>query len=164
MNLRDATEEDLPVLNAIYNEVLLRTSHIYRTRPWALEDRVAWFATQQAGNFPTVVAQNEDLSLAGFGSFGSFRAGDGYSRTVEISIHLRPGARRQGTGTRILQRLIEIARQQGRHVLMAAVDAGNEPSLRFLEKAGFTQAGTLPQVGYKFGRYLDLVLLHYTLD
>ena len=75
-----------------------------------------------------------------------------------------PSVRRQGIGTALLQALLQRAQAAGKHVLIAGVDSAGAASLKFLERNGFERVGHLREVGYKFGQFLDLVLLQYTLE
>ena len=162
MTIRPAIHSDFEAITEIYNEVLLTSTAIYRDIPFTLADRLEWWHTQQAKNYPVLVADN-DGAIQGFATFGDFRSWPGYRFTVEGTIHLRPNARRQGTGTALLKELIAAAKASGKHILMAGVDSENTASLSFLEHNGFKRAAHLKEVGYKFGRFLDLVLLQYWL-
>jgi phosphinothricin acetyltransferase len=162
VTIRPAVQNDLPAVTDIYNEVLIHTTAIYRDIPATLEDRTLWWKAQQEKGYPVLVAE-EDGVIRGFASFGDFRTWPGYRFTVEGTIHLAPAARRKGIGTHLLQELIAAARANGKHMLIAGVDSENIASLHFLEKAGFDRTAHLREVGYKFNRFLDLVLLQYRL-
>jgi phosphinothricin acetyltransferase len=162
VNIRPAVLADFEAITEIYNEVLLNSTAIYRDIPVNLQDRVAWWESQQAKHYPVLVAE-EDGVVLGFASFGDFRSWPGYRLTVEGTIHLGPQARRKGVGTALLKELISAAKAAGKHMLIAGVDSENTASLNFLEQAGFKRTAHLQEVGYKFGRFLDLVLLQYRL-
>ena len=98
-----------------------------------------------------------------FGSFGDFRAWPGYRFTVEHTLHVRADSRGRGIGTQLLRALMERASTLGKRVMIAGVDADNAASIRLHERLGFTRAGRLPEVGYKFERWLDLVFLQRAL-
>jgi len=163
MQIRDAEEKDIPHLTEIYNEVLISSTAIYRDIPVSVEERLQWFRIQREKAYAVLVAEERDR-LVGFASYGDFRPWPGYRFTVEGSIHLRSEARRQGAGTRLFQALIAHARDAGKHMLIAGVDSENLASLRFLEKLGAERVAHLREVGYKFGRYLDLVLFQIPLS
>jgi L-amino acid N-acyltransferase len=91
------------------------------------------------------------------------RAWSGYRFTVEHTLHVRANARGRGIGTRLLLALIERARALGKHVMVAGVDGDNAASMHLHERLGFTRAGRLSEVGYKFGRWLDLVFLQRSI-
>jgi phosphinothricin acetyltransferase len=160
MPIRDAIEADFDEITAIYNEVLTNSTAIYNDRPTTCQERIAWWKTRQEQGYPVLVATNGD-SILGFGTFGDFRSWPGYRLTVEGTIHIHPSARGQGVGTEILKVLVSRAKALGKHVMIAGVDSENTASLRFLERFGFQRAAFLREVGFKFGRYLDLILLQY---
>ena len=162
MEIHDAVLDDLEQITAIYNEVLTNSTAIYNDRPSTLEERIEWWRGRIAQGFPVLVA-GDGRQVAGYASFGDFRAWPGYRLTVEGSIHIRAGLRGQGTGTALLNSIVERARALGKHVMIAGVDSENAASLTFLERYGFEPAGHLREVGYKFDRYLDLVFLQYWL-
>uniref|UniRef100_UPI003221B93B GNAT family N-acetyltransferase n=1 Tax=Microbacterium sp. TaxID=51671 RepID=UPI003221B93B len=127
-------------------------------------DRAAWIAARQASGYPVLVAVDQGDTVVGYASFGDWRAFDGYRHTVEHSVYVRSDQRGGGIGRALMLTLIERARRLGKHVMVAGVEAGNEGSLRLHERLGFEHAGTLRQVGTKFGAWLDLTFLQLTLD
>jgi L-amino acid N-acyltransferase YncA len=160
MQIRDAVEEDIDTIREIYNDVLTHSTAIYNDRPATREDRIAWWQARVSQGYPVLVAE-QDGQVVGFASFGDFRSWPGYRFTVEGTVHIRSGWRGQGTGTALLHDIVDRARTLGKHVLIAGVDAENTASLKYLERFGFLRAGHLREVGFKFGRYLDLVFLQY---
>jgi L-amino acid N-acyltransferase YncA len=158
LRLADATAADLPGLLAIYNEVIATSTAVYSYLPVTLEERRQWWQARLAQGYPVLVARNRD-GVAGFASFGDFRAWPGYRFTVEHSVHVRADGRGRGIGTQLVGALIPRAAALGKHVMIAGVDAANTPAIRFHERLGFTHAGTLREVGYKFDRWLDLLFL-----
>lgn len=163
MEIRDATAADLLPIRDIYNSVLLASTAIYNDRPVTLEDRETWWRTRLAQDFPVIVAV-DDTGVLGYASFGDFRPWPGYRLTVEGTIHIREGVRGQGIGSRLLEELVARARTLGKHVMIAGVDSENSASLHFLTSHGFVPAGQLREVGFKFGRYLNLNFLHLFLN
>ena len=107
-----------------------------------------------------MVAVSDDDKVLGYASFGDWRAWDGYRHTVEHSVYVRSDQRGAGIGKALMEALIGRARDIGKHVMVAGIEAGNTGSIRLHEKLGFEQAGLLRQVGTKFGRWLDLAFLH----
>ena len=163
MHIREATVSDLGEITEIYNDIVLTSTAIYNDRPVTLEDRLAWWSARLEQGYPVLVAQDEG-SVAGFASFGDFRAWPGYRFTVEGTVHIRSGLRGRGVGTALLQELIRLAQEKGKHTLVAGVDAENAASLRFLTRFGFEQVAHFREVGFKFGRFLDLIFLQYWLS
>ena len=162
MRIRDATESDLQGVLAIYNDVISTSTATFTTTPVTLDERRSWWQARTAAGCPVLIA-HDMRGVAGFGTFGEFRAWPGYRFTVEHTLHVRADARGRGLGTQLLLALIERARILGKHVMIAGVDADNAGSIRLHERLGFTQAGRLHEVGYKFGRWLDLVFLQRSI-
>jgi L-amino acid N-acyltransferase YncA len=162
MTIRDATVSDLAAVTDIYNEVLLHSTAIYREEPTTTEERIAWWRAQLEKGYPLLVAEDEG-SIIGFASFGDFRPWPGYRFTVEGTIHLRREARHRGIGTMLFQKLLSRARDAGKHMMIAGVDSENIASLRFMEKLGAERRAHLKEVGFKFGRFLDLVYFQIPL-
>jgi phosphinothricin acetyltransferase len=163
VQVRDAREEDLAGVLAIYNDVIATTTAIFRDEPATLEDRREWWQARAAQGYPVLVAIEDD-AVVGFASFGDFRAWPGYRYTVEHSVHVRADRRGSGAGQALMRPLIARARTLGKHVMMAGVDADNAGSIRFHERLGFERVGHLREVGFKFGRRLDLVFLQRLLN
>ena len=163
LQVRDAQEEDLAGVLAIYNDVIATTTAVFRDEPATLEDRREWWQARIAQGYPVLVAI-EDEAVVGFASFGDFRAWPGYRFTVEHSVHVRADRRGSGVGQALMRLLIARARTLGKHVMMAGVDADNADSIRFHERLGFERVGHLREVGFKFGRRLDLVFLQRLLN
>jgi L-amino acid N-acyltransferase len=163
IDIRDAGEEDVPGILAIYNEVIATSTAVYREDPATLADRVQWFAARRAQGYPVIVAVDAS-GVVGFASYGDFRTWPGYRFSVEHTVHIRGDRRGHGIGTALMRPLMERARQQGKHVMIGGVDADNEPSLRFHERLGFTRVAHLREVGFKFGRWLDLIFVQRILE
>ena len=161
--IRDATEADLPAILAIYNDVLATSTAIFSETPTTLEDRRQWFRARRDAGYPVLVA-TDDSGVLGFATFGDFRTWPGYRHTVEHTVHVRADARGRGIGRGLITVLLERAGELGKHVMVAGVDADNLTSIRLHERLGFQRAGTLHQVGCKFGRWLDLTFLERRLD
>ena len=163
MQIRDAHEADLPGILAIYNEVIAASTAVFAEAPVTLADRRDWWRTRTAQGYPVLVAA-DGSGVLGFASFGDFRAWPGYRYTVEHSVHVRADRRGQGTGRQLMAALFPRAAGLGKHVMIAGVDAANAASLRFHTQLGFEPVGHLREVGRKFDRWLDLVLLQRWLD
>ncbi|MGV6872977.1 N-acetyltransferase family protein [Pseudochelatococcus sp. B33] len=167
MLIRPATEADVRGITAIYNHAVANTTAIWNDTIVDEANRAAWLAARRSGGFPVLVAVADEPGadgVYGYASFGEWRAFDGYRHTVEHSVYVHPHHQRAGIGRLLLERLIEEARAQGRHVMMAAIESGNTASLALHYGFGFEEAGHCREVGTKFGRWLDLTLLQYVLD
>jgi phosphinothricin acetyltransferase len=102
--------------------------------------------------------------VVGYATFGDFRPFDGYRHTVEHSVYVRRDRRGKGVGKALMAALIGRAREIGKHVMVAAIEADNASSIRLHENLGFVPAGHMTQVGAKFGQWLDLAFMQLTLD
>lgn len=163
MELRAATAQDAAGIALIYNDAVANTTAIWNDVQVDVANRAAWIAERQAQGFPVFVAVESDAVL-GYASYGPWRPHDGYRRTVEHSVYVSTQARGQGLGITLMEALIAAAKAQGLHVMVAGIDASNAVSIRLHERLGFAQTGLLPQVGMKFGRWLDLAFLQLQLD
>lgn len=163
MQIRDALPGDAPAIMSIYNHAVAHTTAIWNEALVDEANRRAWMQERQAMGFPVLVVQRE-ADLLGYASFGPWRAFEGFRHTVEHSVYVHPDHHGQGLGRQLMQALIERARSQHIHVMVAAIEAGNSASIRLHKTLGFAQTGLMPQVGTKFGRWLDLAFLQLRLD
>jgi L-amino acid N-acyltransferase len=163
MEIRDATEDDLAGIVAIYNEVIATSTAVFHSVPVTLEDRRAWWHARKAQAYPLLVATDAS-GVVGFSTFGDFRAWPGYRYTVEHTVHVRADRRGTGVGQPLVRALFPLASALGKHMMIAGVDAANAGSIRFHERLGFRTAGHLREVGWKFDRWLDLVFMQRELE
>ena len=161
--IRHAVTADAAGILSMYNYAVRDTTAIFDTTESDLAGRKAWLAKRQAAGFPVLIAEI-DGTVAGFASFGEFRAWDGYRFTVEHSIYVDPARHREGIGRALLAALIEHARRAGKHAMVAGIEAGNAGSIALHRRLGFQEVGRMPQVAEKFGRWLDLVFLQLLVD
>ena len=148
---------------AILNHAITTSTALYDYHPRTMDNMVTWFAAKAAGNFPVIGAVNKSGTLMGFASYGTFRAFPAYKYTVEHSVYVHAEFRGQGLAKQLMHALIARAQAQGKHVLVGAIDADNAVSLKLHAELGFERVGTMPQVGFKFGRWLDLALVQRVL-
>jgi phosphinothricin acetyltransferase len=160
--VRPATAADLPAILAIYNDAVVNTTAIWNDAVVDIDNRLAWFEARARQNYPVLVA---DLvgAVVGYGSFGDFRPFDGYRHSVENSVYVAADARRRGVASALLAALIERGRALGKHVMIAGIAADNLASIRLHAKHGFSETARMPEVGTKFGRWLDLVFMQKRL-
>ena len=161
--VRPAHRDDVPAILEIYNGAVLHTTASYDLEPVTLESRLEWFGQKEEGGWPVLVAE-EGGEVVGFATFGPFRSKAGYDGTAEHSVYIREDVRGGGLGMALMAPLIAEARRMGLHVLVGGIDADNAGSLRFHERFGFVPVAHMPQVGRKFGRWLDLVFVQLILD
>lgn len=141
---------------AIFNEAILTSTSLYDYKARTMEMMASWFAAKEKGNFPVIGLEDETGTLVAFGSYGTFRAFPAYKYSVEHSVYVRSDRRGQGLGRMVLRHLMDMAQERGIHTMIGGIDASNKASIKLHESLGFRHVGSLPQVGYKFGRWLDL--------
>ncbi|MES0880468.1 GNAT family N-acetyltransferase [Roseibium sp. SCP14] len=164
MNIRNAEPHDVPAILDLYNRAVRETTAAWTTREETLDDRLTWFEARKSQGLPVIVAVGSDDEVLGFASYGPFRPKEGYRLTAEHTIYVDPEVQKQGIGRGLLARLLEIAGVHGIHVLVGVVDSDNKASIALHEKLGFEKTGHMPQVGTKFGRWLNLVFLTKVLS
>ncbi len=163
VQVRPAVRADVPAILEIYNHAVLHTTASYDLEPQVLDVRLAWFDLRVLEGWPVLVAE-QGGRVVGWSTYGRFRDKPGYRHSVEHSVYVAPEVHGSGLGTALMRPLIEQARQDGHHVMIAGVDAENAGGLHFHERLGFVQAAHFRQVGHKFGRWLDLVFLQLMLE
>lgn len=161
--IRTARNTDLPAICAIYNDVIATSTAIFTDSPVTLTDRLFWLNDRRIKGYPVLVAEDSS-GIIGLATFGDFRSFPGYRYAVEHSVHVRAGMRGRGIGAALVEALFAPALALGKHVMIGAIDAGNDASLRFHERLGFAEVGRMPEVGRKGGQWLSLVFMQKLLD
>jgi phosphinothricin acetyltransferase len=159
----NAIRQDLPQILAIYNEVIRNSTAVYSEEELTPARGEAWFDSKAGNGFPLIVARDAS-GIAGFGTFGEFRAWPCYRQTVEHSVHVRADRRGQGLGRALVVELLARAAAGAKHVMIAGIDADNAVSIGLHHSLGFTNVGHFHEVGFKFGRWLDLVFMECILS
>lgn len=157
------TEHGMAIL-AIFNHAIVHSTALFDYEPRPPESMKLWFETKRQNKYPVLGAVNDRGDLLGFVSYGPFRAWPAYKYTVEHSVYIHPDYCRCGIGTLLLETIIAHATEKKFHVLIGGIEASNQASIQLHEKHGFVCSGIMKQVGYKFGRWLDLALYQLTLD
>lgn len=161
--IRPATAADFPAITAIYADAVRTGTATFELDPPDLAEMTARFEQLIAGDFPYIVAESGGR-IAGYAYAGPYRARPAYRFTVENSIYLDATARRQGIGLTLLERLIVESRARGHRQMIAVIgDSANAGSIAVHARAGFQMIGTMRDVGFKFGRWLDTVLMQLPL-
>lgn len=162
ITVRQATEDDLPQILDIYNEIIKNTTAVYYYEPHTLEMRKAWFDERKQSGFPIFVAE-EDGVILGMSTIGPFRVPTAYKYSVENTVHVAAHARGKGIGKLLMPPIIEAAKELGMHTIIAGIDAGNEVSMHLHTSFGFKEVAHFKEVGFKFDRWLDLKFLQLIL-
>ncbi|MGO4916248.1 GNAT family N-acetyltransferase [Pseudogemmobacter sp. W21_MBD1_M6] len=159
--IRAATPADCPAIADIWNPVIRDTLRTFTTALKTPEALVQSLAAKAVLSHPFLVA--DQGGILGFATYGQFRDGPGYARTMEHTIILAPQAQGRGVARALMLALEDRARAQAVHSLWAGVSAANPEGLGFHRAVGFVEVARLPEVGYKFGQWIDLILLRKQL-
>ncbi|RIY01000.1 N-acetyltransferase family protein [Aureimonas flava] len=163
--LRDASFDDIPAIARIYAEAVLHGTATYELSPPDEAEMSRRMGELRRQGYPYSVACDNAGAVIGYAYAGPFRARPAYRWTVEDSIYLAPEARGQGVGAALLQRLLDAAQALGFRQMIAVIgDAGNAPSIRVHAKHGFTHVGVFEGSGFKFGRWIDTVLMQRAVN
>jgi len=157
-------EQHAQAILDILNDAIVHSTALYDYKPRQMQNMVNWFEAKRSGAFPVIGIEDDQGQLLAFGSYGTFRAFPAYKYTVEHSVYVHKDQRGHGLGRQIMQALITAARENNLHALVGAIDAANAGSIALHESLGFRHVGTLPQVGFKFGRWLDLAFYQLLLE
>jgi L-amino acid N-acyltransferase len=161
--IRNYRESDAPAIRQIINDSILNTSHNYDYNPKSLKEVLALFQEKIRDGNPILVAELNG-EPCGYATFGKFRTKPGYSRTLEHSIYLNEKAQGKGLGSEMMRQLIGIASEQGYHMMIAGMDSENLGSYRFHQRLGFQETARMPEVSFKFGKWLTLVFMQLKLS
>jgi L-amino acid N-acyltransferase YncA len=162
MRVRPAEDGDLPALVRIYNRAIEHTLATFDVEPFTVDDRRAWFA-QFGFEYPLLVCEDRSGAVAGFAYYLPYRRKPAYAATMELSVYVDDGRRRRGAGSSLYAELLNRARAAGVHALIAVIAGDNPASDALHRRFGFQRVGVLPEVGRKFGRWVDTAFWHKIL-
>ena len=161
--IRPALAADLPAITGIYEHAVLHGTATFELIPPDLAEMTRRFNALMDGGFPYLVAEL-DGRVGGYAYAGPYRPRPAYRFTVENSIYLDPAIHRRGVGLKLLKRLIEECEPRGYRQMIAVIgDTANAGSIGVHTRCGFQMIGTHPDVGLKFGRWLDTVMMQLPL-
>jgi L-amino acid N-acyltransferase YncA len=162
VTVRPATPADAVAIASLLNAFLPTTTIEWTETPQPAESIPKWMDEHES-----VLVAEERGEVVGVAAFGWFRDAarrPGYRFTVENTIHVREDRWGSGVGRDLMRALVDVARESGKHTMVTAIDGANESSIRFHERLGFVEVARMPEIGAKFGRWLDLVLLQLRVD
>jgi L-amino acid N-acyltransferase YncA len=162
-NIRPATDADLPAINAIYNHYVLHSTCTYQTVPSTEQERVDWFMAHGPKHPVIVAADDVSGAVMGWGSLSKFHPRAAYENSVEDSVYLHHECRGRGVGTQILAELLRLAKELGHHTVLGGIDADQKGSVALHTKFGFEKVSHLKEVGFKQGRWLDVIWMQKML-
>lgn len=162
--LRACTPADLPALQAIYAHHVLTGTASFEIEPPDLAEINRRFEKITGLGWPWIVAEGEGGRVLGYAYCGPFRERAAYARTVENSVYIESGAQGRGLGRALMAELIIQARAAGAREMLAVIgDSGNAASIGLHAAMGFAHTGVFRNVGFKFGRWLDIVLMQASI-
>lgn len=153
---------DAEALRQIYNAEVAESTVTFDLVPRTLAEQIAWI-DEHAGGHPAIAAVGDDGEIAGFASLSPYRPRPAYATTVEDSVYVRRDLRAHGIGVLLLTELVTLAVDHGFHSIIARIVGGHDASIALHEKCGFEQVGVEHEVGRKFGKWLDVVLMQRML-
>ncbi len=163
LEIRFAAEADLPFITGIYDHAVRQGTATFELIPPDLAEMTRRFKALTDGGFPYFTAVL-DGRVVGYAYAGAYRPRPAYRFTVENSVYLQPAIHRRGIGLQLLQRLIAECEARGYRQMIAVIgDSANAGSIGLHTRCGFQMIGTHPNVGFKFGRWLDTVMMQRAL-
>ena len=160
MRLRQATAADAAAIGEIWNPIIRDTVITFWPTERSEADIIAYIADRAALGHPFLLAEDEGTrGLLGFASYGQFRGGAGYGKSMEHSVAAAPAMRGHGIGPILMQAIENHARDRDMRLMIGAITASNTRSIRFHQRLGYAEWGRIPAAGQKFGRFHDLVLM-----
>ncbi len=157
ITIRHALPDDLDSITAIYNETILNTTATFDTQPKTSEEQNSWLAGHNS-QYPVLVAE-QDGCVVGWASLSKWSDRCAYSGTAEISLYIESGRRGRGVGRKLFEAILLEGQKLKLHTVVVRIVEGNLPSIHLCGSAGFMQIGIMKEVGYKFGRLLDVILM-----
>ncbi len=163
VEIRRAQRGDVQAIQTIYNEAVLTSTASYDSEPQPLDTRLRWFDEHVRTGYPIYVASDDGM-IIGWSVISPFRPRPGYRFTAENSVYVKSTHRRLGLGKQLMNPLIVDAKAAGLHCILAVIgDSGNKASVKLHKSLGFKEVAVLPEVGFKFGRWLDQVWMQLML-
>lgn len=162
LRIREAVQEDLAPITAIYNDAILNTVATFDTELKRVEDQQGWFASH-GGKYPLLIA-DLDHRVVGWASLSRWSDRCAYSDTAELSVYVHEAHRGRGIGKALIRAVIREGQTRGLHTILARIAEGNAISVRLHESVGFHHIGTMREVGSKFGKRLDVQLMQLIFE
>ena len=161
MRLRPATPADAEATAAIYNDEVLHSTVTFDLVTRTVEEQEAWLDAR-SGALEVVVAEVDGV-VAGFASLSAYKDRPAYRTTVEDSVYVHRDHRGTGVGRALLAEIIDVAENRGFHSVIARIVGGHDASIGLHRSLGFDHVGVEREVGRKFGRWLDVVVMQKLL-
>lgn len=159
LQIRPATEKDQSDILAIYNDAVMHTTATFDTELRSMESQMEWYRKHKS-NHPVLVAE-KDGKIIGWASLSPWSDRCAYDTTVEVSVYLEPASRGKGIGAELLNAVTLDGGKYGNHTVLSRITSDNLASIRIHEKAGYNIVGIMKEVGFKFGKFLDVTMMQY---
>jgi len=163
IKLRPYQTKDTQAILDIINYNIINSTALYDYNTRTYEQQLSILEDKITKGFPVIVAESEGV-LTGFGMYSDFRFREAYKFTVEHSVYVNNDFHGKGIGKMLLQELINLAKKQGLHTMIAVIDSENQSSVDFHEKFGFKTVGVIKDSGWKFDRWLHSVFMQLILE
>jgi phosphinothricin acetyltransferase len=163
VSLRAAQLADAAAIASIYNYEVENSTATFDLVPRTIESQQEWLEAR-SGAFSAIVAHDSEVGVIGFAALSTYRDRPGYRTTVENSVYVHREHQRRGVGLLLLSSLLDVARESGFHTVIARIDSHSTGSLALHKSLGFVEVGVERQIGRKFGRWLDSVIMQKMLN
>lgn len=163
IRVRDAAQTDVPVITEIYRESVLNGIGTYELEPPSETEMTARFNTITGQNYPYLIAEDDKGSILGYAYASPFRTRPAYRYLAEDSVYVAADARGMGVGAVLMDALLSRTAELGIRQMVAVIGGANPASVALHEKAGFKHTGRMPASGFKFGKWVDTVLMQLEL-
>jgi len=162
LNIRPATSSDQQAILDIYNEAVANTTATFDTEPRSPEKQMEWWSKHKK-NHPVLVAEEKGF-IAGWASLSPWSDRCAYDTTVEVSVYIHKDFRGRGIGSKLLEIVTLEGGKVGNHTVLSRISDGNGSSVHIHEKLGYKHIGVMKEVGFKFGKFLDVHMMQYTYE
>lgn len=157
MIIRKAELKDLESLLHIYNYEIINGTATFDIFPKSIEEWNIWYLSHNTSHHPLYVAELDGQQIGGFVSLSSYRSKEAYKSTVELSLYVSPEYRQHGIATQLMDFIIRLAREESQiHTIVSVITSDNKISIMLHQKFGFQYCGTLREIGFKMGEYLNV--------
>lgn len=162
ITIRDAELSDVPAIVEIYNESVVSSTASFDTTPRTVQDYTVWFSAH-GGSRPVIVAERGPV-IAGWASLSAYSDRAAYDGTAEVSLYVRRSCWKRGIGRRLFTEILDRGRSAGLHTVLSRIAGDNDVSIALHQSQGFTTVGVMREVGFKFGRLLDVTIMQLIYD
>lgn len=157
LEIKKMTEKDIDDVTKIYNEAIIETVATFDTKIKTIDEIKLWFDSHGLIK-PLLVAELNDV-IVGWTCLSEWSDRCAYSDTAEISVYVKKEFQRRGIGRKLLKAIMNEGEKSGLHVIVGRITEGNDTSIHLLESSGFSHIGVMKEVGFKFGKRLDVYLM-----